>query len=133
MPPQSRSFAASEQSGPDAPWHQRERLGMVPAKKQDVIFAEPALERCKAFPVCACLDFSHERSLVGPERIDVDVMTRAAKAGCSAEGIAFGFDSEFVVKVHEFTLDSVALSAMTGAAHSSIRSRAAPTGDDGSP
>ena len=89
---------------------------MIPAKDQEIVFAEPFLERGEARAGLAFLHLSDERGLVAAEDVDVDVVAGAAEAAGTAEGVPLSLNAESTVAIDNLALASVADAAMPGAA-----------------
>src|SRR5262249_17529023 len=108
---------------PHSPGQDDDGIGVVATKREQVEVTEPSLERGKAGAVTTRLHLGHERRLVSAKCVNVDIVTGAAKAGCSAEWVSLGMDTERLVELDDLPFDTVALAAMTCAAHGAVRGR----------
>src|SRR5262245_20039710 len=110
-----------EQARPHAPRQQDQRLGVIAAKEEQIVFAEPAFELHEAAAVPARLAFGNERRCFTAERIDVEVVAAATKPARTGERIAFGMNADSAVRVDDLALNAIALPAMASTAHGSPR------------
>ena len=112
----------TEDPGPDPPRDDDQRVRVIPAEKQDVIFAEPALERGEAGAVLSPLYFSHQGRLLAPEWVEVHVMSGAAKPAGAGERVALGMDADFSVPIDDLAFEARPFLTMAGAALTSTPS-----------
>jgi hypothetical protein len=108
---------------PCRPTQQHERIGVVSPKKTTVVFAEPLLKRDEPAAVLARFAFEHGRGRVIAVQIEVNVVAGPAKTRSTRQGIALGLDPKLAVAMHELNLHTVALPAMSRAAHGSNLAR----------
>jgi hypothetical protein len=71
----------------------------------------------------ASFNFSDRWRHIGAEQINVDVVTRATKARCAGQRVAFGFDSEREMSLYDLAFTLITFSAMPGAAHRATSTR----------
>jgi len=93
---------------------------MVATQEKDIVFAKPPLEGGEAAAGFARLYLCDERSLVGAEGVNVEIVARPAEARRAAQRVALRLNADIGVEVHELALDTVTLATMTGATHTRV-------------
>jgi hypothetical protein len=106
-----------EQARPCAPGQHDERIGVISAEKENVVAGEPRLQRDEAGAGFAGLHLGDERRFLATKRIDVDIMTAAAEARGSGQGIALTVNAEGAMSINELALDASALLPMASTTH----------------
>jgi hypothetical protein len=105
-----------EQARPQAPGNADERIASIAAQEQRIVLAKPFFDGGEASAILAGFHLSDDRGLANAERINVNVMTGAAKSARARKRVPFGMDADRLMPIDDFSFDIVAFAPMAGAA-----------------
>src|SRR5262245_57807602 len=106
-----------EQPRPYAPRQQNQRIGVISAQEQRIVFAKPFFERREASAILSRLHFRDRWRLIVSEEIKIDVMPSATKPTGAGQRIPFCVNADSAVRLDDLALNAIALPAMASTAH----------------